>query len=236
MWVASYDLAGRASDIFSLGCIFLEILTFDQDGSLLRLKPVRPGSNAAYYENLKSIDNWVTFPKETDTVRHHLGLEVRNMLSMYPEQRPNAEVLLSRLRSCQEATSAVQDPISGQCCQTPMPARLDPQPRGAQTIQAQLEDWITEQHLSHNEMTTGGDEEAMAVAPPRQADKMATLQLARPIKTESMCNTAVPAQPWFFETFSNPTEPERNERALESFQDKVSNAWHTLILTTYLHV
>jgi hypothetical protein len=44
-------------------------------------------------------------------------------------------------------------------------------------------------------MTTGGDEEAMAVASPRQADKMATLQLARPIETESTCNTAIPAQP-----------------------------------------
>lgn len=199
---------------------------------------MRPGSNAAYYENLKSIDNWLTFPKETDTVRHHLGLEVRNMLSKFPEQRPNAEALLSRLRSCQEAVSDVQNPIFGQCCQTPKPARLNFQPKEAQTIQAQLEDWITEQHLSRNEsrMTTGGDEEAMAVAPPRQADEMATLELARPIKTESTCNTAVPAQPWFFETFFNPTKPERNERALESFQDKVSNASYTLILTTYLHV
>jgi hypothetical protein len=118
-----------------------------------------------------------------------------------------------------------------------MPARLDPQPK-AQTIQAQLEDWITEQRFSCNKSktTTGGEEEAMAVASPRQADKMATLQLARSIETESTCNTVIAAQPWFFETFSNPTEPERNERALEGFRDKVSNAQYTSILTTYLHV
>jgi hypothetical protein len=137
-----------------------------------------------------------------------------------------------RLGSCQEATSAVQDPIFGQCCQTPMPARLDSKPV-AQAVQTQLENWITEQHVSCNESKVAmrGDEENMAVAPPRQADKMTTLQLARPIKTEPTCGIAVPAQPWFFETFSNPTEPERDERALEGFQDKVSNAWYTLIPT-----
>jgi hypothetical protein len=118
-----------------------------------------------------------------------------------------------------------------------MPARSDPQP-GAQTVQAQLENWITEQHFSSNEskMTTGGDEEAMAVESPRQADKMATLQLAGPNETESTCNTAMSAQPWFFETFSNPTEPERNERAVGDFQNKVSNVWYTSILMTYLHI
>ncbi|KAJ8107315.1 hypothetical protein OPT61_g8951 [Boeremia exigua] len=114
--VAAFEPAGRASDIFSLGCVLLEVLVFDKDGDLQRLGSSLPPSSTAYYENLDKIDEWLPWDDDLDVLRHHLCLEVRRMLSKQANRRPRADQLLTRLSLCDKMMEATQDPIFADCC------------------------------------------------------------------------------------------------------------------------
>lgn len=66
--VSSYEKSGRLADMFSLGCVFLEIvvvLTYSY--TLTDLSELRPLKNHLYKVNLDHIDQWLALAEPTET-------------------------------------------------------------------------------------------------------------------------------------------------------------------------
>jgi serine/threonine protein kinase len=82
--------SGRAADIFSLGCIFLEILTVHQKASRKSLRENRSSTDPGFHANLDRVDTWLTGFSEPMLIES----EVRAMLSHDPQNRPTAKELI----------------------------------------------------------------------------------------------------------------------------------------------
>ncbi|KAF2203151.1 kinase-like protein [Delitschia confertaspora ATCC 74209] len=117
--VAQYRPSGRAADIFSLGCIYLEIATFFLQGTLANLRSLRPDMDTSYQANLNRSPQWFKQLKTTSPRYRHLLLEVEQMLEFAPELRPTAAELHRRLvyidhfRQPEHTRS-----LFGRCCST----------------------------------------------------------------------------------------------------------------------
>ncbi|KAF3032500.1 hypothetical protein E8E12_003714 [Didymella heteroderae] len=114
--VADFQQSGRAADIFSLGCVLLEIIAFDEDGTLRRLRPESPIARFVYHESLDKLNKWLPWPEDLDPVKHQLCLAVRTMLSRFPKQRPRIDDLVSRISLCDRMVEETQDRIFPDCC------------------------------------------------------------------------------------------------------------------------
>ncbi len=119
--VAEWKPNGRAADIFSLGCVLLEIITLDEYGTLNDLRQLRTLRDSSFHANLEKIDKWLAeliisdvnySPRQT-----HLKWEIRGMLARDPERRPKAQDLLKRVQSCDEWRES-EVSIFGNCCRT----------------------------------------------------------------------------------------------------------------------
>ncbi|KAH6620574.1 kinase-like domain-containing protein [Boeremia exigua] len=115
--VAAREPSGRAADMFSLGCIMLEILVLQHEGSLERLRVNASPKDSAFHANLENIDAWLSFRGIDDmsVLDKHLVKVIRSLLSKAPEVRPSADRLLSGIRLC----SMVENPsisVLGVCC------------------------------------------------------------------------------------------------------------------------
>ncbi|KAH6863092.1 kinase-like domain-containing protein [Alternaria alternata] len=116
--VADLELSGRASDMFSLGCVLLETMVFDQDGSLKRLRPESSTTRFVYHDSLDKIKDWLPWPEELSPVKHHLCIVIRSLLSRFPKQRLGAEEVVSRISLCENMVEDVHDRIFSDCCRT----------------------------------------------------------------------------------------------------------------------
>ena len=127
MQVAEWEPNGRAADIFSLGCILLEILTLDQEGTLDRLRATRSTKNTAYYANLDRVNGWIPLRDDVSPIDYNLIKEIRAMLSHNPNQRPSAQSLLERLRYCDMISSGTTEAHSvfGSCCRLSLMKKSD---------------------------------------------------------------------------------------------------------------
>ncbi|KAG9201718.1 hypothetical protein G6514_005334 [Epicoccum nigrum] len=127
--VAEWEPNGRASDIFSLGCILLEILTLDQEGSLDRLRANRSTKNTAYHANLDRINDWIPLREDVSPIDYNLIKEIRAMLSRSPNQRPSAQGLLERLEYCDKLSSDTDKAhsIFDSCCRLSLMKKSDHQ-------------------------------------------------------------------------------------------------------------
>ena len=99
MQAAEWRPTGRDADMFSLGCVLLEILTLNREGTLDRLTNGRSLKNTAFHANLDQIDNWL--PKDCERTMKDAGIDeqVREMLSFQPTAHCRwATVLSHRLR------------------------------------------------------------------------------------------------------------------------------------------
>ncbi|KAJ4982789.1 serine threonine kinase [Stagonosporopsis vannaccii] len=114
--VADWQKNGRAADIFSLGCVLLEIIVLHADGTLKRIRDNRPKPNPAFHANLNSLDTWLPFSDGCTSREHQLIKEVRAMLSKNPQQRPIAQELLRRLILANELRMPGEPSIFGDCC------------------------------------------------------------------------------------------------------------------------
>jgi serine/threonine protein kinase len=93
--VAIYEASGRAADIFSMGCIFLEIITLCFEGSLSTSKGLRSQNDKSFQANLTVLHKWFSFGRiatRTCADEHFLGL-VRSMVQQDPNARPSAELV-----------------------------------------------------------------------------------------------------------------------------------------------
>ncbi|PVI00178.1 kinase-like protein [Periconia macrospinosa] len=96
--VASYKPSGRAADIFSLGCIMLEICLMCEDHSLETLREHRSVGDKSYQANIPRITEWAyfnhpwTIMEDRDLVRI-----ICDMLQSNPDDRPSISRVSTRL-------------------------------------------------------------------------------------------------------------------------------------------
>jgi serine/threonine protein kinase len=115
-----YDGAprGRAADVFSLGCVFLEIATVIQGRSLdefadFRARPINPGDDVdddSYHGNLEKVEDWIEnlrlIPDQGLEQRREITRTldiIRRMIKWVPETRPTTPKVLEQLggpRNC----------------------------------------------------------------------------------------------------------------------------------------
>jgi len=117
--VAAFKRNGRSADIFSLGCIFLEILTAVKYGTPGSIRMSRPAMDGSFQSNLNRRQQWLQMLNAGSPSHKHLLCEIENMLHIDPRKRPTAFELKSRLafidqfRLPHETTR-----IFGSCCAT----------------------------------------------------------------------------------------------------------------------
>lgn len=97
--VAVYEPNGRAADIFSMGCIFFEIITLSIGYDLRLTLQLRSQNDKSYHANLENINQWFSRGRITSRTcadEHMMGL-VRSMMRHEPNERPSAETVVEEI-------------------------------------------------------------------------------------------------------------------------------------------
>jgi serine/threonine protein kinase len=116
--MAAWKRSGRASDIFSLGCVLLEIVILHEQGTLRHVRLNR-SADPAFHANLDRVNAWFSGPlaKPPSTRRAHLVSEITSMLARNHEVRPVAKELLIRVTGYDLAqTVPSKYSLFGDCC------------------------------------------------------------------------------------------------------------------------
>jgi serine/threonine protein kinase len=117
--VAAFEPNGRSADIFSLGCIFLEMVALRNGRSLGLLKRLRPLKDCSFQANLSSIYKWFDSITFLDAVDQYLMGEVRMMLRFHPRSRPTASQVEKHLKLIESfGRGSYSMPLQGPCCKT----------------------------------------------------------------------------------------------------------------------
>jgi serine/threonine protein kinase len=118
--MAAWKRNGRASDMFSLGCVLLEILVLHDQGTLRQLHLNR-SSDPAFHANLDRVDVWFEgpSPKRSSTRRASLKSEIKSMLARDPQMRPRAKELFLRVTNYELAHMiTAKHSVFGDCCRS----------------------------------------------------------------------------------------------------------------------
>lgn len=95
--VAYHGQRGRRSDVYSLGCVFLEIATVLAEKTPEDLDK-HLGGDGIFYESYDEIDSWIARLLETENPHVLLVVEqIRLMLRRDATSRPQAQAVLSGL-------------------------------------------------------------------------------------------------------------------------------------------
>ena len=117
--VAAFKPNGRSADIFSLGCIFLEILTAIKYGSLGPMRMSRPAMDGSFQSNLNSRQRWLQMLNAETSCGRHLLCEIEHMLNIDPQKRPTALEVKNHLAFIDQFRPPhVRTRIFGFCCAT----------------------------------------------------------------------------------------------------------------------
>jgi serine/threonine protein kinase len=116
--VSSYEESGRSADIFSLGCVFLEmVIVLSRNHTLEDINKLRPLKNQSYEANLKHRDQWLALAAPTDTKTQHLLDEIKQMLNHNRKMRPTAKELALRISIIDENNeNQPKKWLHGSCC------------------------------------------------------------------------------------------------------------------------
>ncbi len=113
------------ADIWSLGCVFLEIVTVlkgRQIDDIRKHLSQRDPRSIAYGKNIFSIHRWIEILRESVGYINNEPLKwIGDMLQEYPKSRPTA----SQLRDTLHSTSNTQAPLFGLCCRVKSSALED---------------------------------------------------------------------------------------------------------------
>lgn len=102
--------------MFSLGCVLLETVIFDQDGTLQRLRPESPSTRFVYHENLDKLNEWLPLPEDLSLAKNQMCLVFRSLLSKLPEKRPVADEVASQTSFYDNMIEDAQDRVFSDCC------------------------------------------------------------------------------------------------------------------------
>ncbi|KAF3048062.1 hypothetical protein E8E12_009714 [Didymella heteroderae] len=103
------ETRGRSADIFSLGCVFLEILTVYSGNDLDEFADYRHKLDTSFHANLDGVNDWIdlTLHPSMSKPGVHPGelldllRKVRNMVDREPSTRPTAQALRQFFASLQ---------------------------------------------------------------------------------------------------------------------------------------
>jgi hypothetical protein len=119
--VVCWEESGRSADIFSLGCVFLELFVALSAGvNLEGLRDLCPSKNRSYEANLDCIDDWMNYLRETDVLP--LLVSTKGMLRRDKKSRPSADVIWGRLKNTKFQGWAENEMfydwthLCGECC------------------------------------------------------------------------------------------------------------------------
>jgi serine/threonine protein kinase len=117
--VAAWKPNGRAADMFSLGCVLLEMVVLHERGTLEHIRRNR-SSDPSFHANLTSVALWCTPLQHPRSVRRSsLVHEIKSLLSKDPAMRPTAEQLLLRITGYNlSELVASKHSIFGNCCKS----------------------------------------------------------------------------------------------------------------------
>lgn len=119
--VAAYESSGRAADMFSLGCVFLEVFVVSVGScSLEELRELRPARDRSYQANLFQRDNWISLANSRATAYEKFLLtEIRQLLQFHAVERPTARELARQMVSINTFDQIVHyRSLLGKCCAT----------------------------------------------------------------------------------------------------------------------
>lgn len=125
--------------MFSLGCVLLEILVFDQDATLQRLRSNPPMQSAPYHSNLDRIEDWLPRNEDLTPMRHLLYAEIRAMLSKDETKRPRADQLVLRIGLCEKMMESTEESVFADCCRIVYSTEQQFQSR-IKALQARIDD------------------------------------------------------------------------------------------------
>ena len=116
--VSSYEKSGRSADIFSLGCVFLEMMiVLSHNYTLEDVNKLLPLKNQSYEANLDHSDQWLALAEPTETKTQHLLDEIKQMLNHDRTRRPTAKALVLRISIMDEYNDNQQTKwLHGSCC------------------------------------------------------------------------------------------------------------------------
>ncbi|KAJ4357481.1 uncharacterized protein N0V89_002057 [Didymosphaeria variabile] len=116
--VAAYEGSGRPADIFSLGCVLLEMYTSQQVAGLKMLRDLRSQHDKSFQANLESIYDWLSQPAKGDVIfDHQIKYQVRKMLARESARRPtigHVREAFALIDTAQEFSG--NQPLFGVCC------------------------------------------------------------------------------------------------------------------------
>ncbi|KAL2801532.1 kinase-like domain-containing protein [Aspergillus granulosus] len=125
--VAEYEPSGRSADIFSLGCVFFEMIGLCNGYSLECLRSLRPKKDLSFQANIDHILDWFNFSgsRVASMADQQLMALVREMLSPTAQERPTAIEVERRLQLIDTLHGArPSSPLWGDCCaHVPKPLR-----------------------------------------------------------------------------------------------------------------
>jgi hypothetical protein len=118
--MAERKSCGRSADIFSLGCVLLEIIVVQRCGSLEHVRLNR-SDDPCFHANLDRIDGWLRHSMQSapSARENFLNCEVKRMLAANPTERPTIPELLLSFSAADMATAQLDVLISifGGCCE-----------------------------------------------------------------------------------------------------------------------
>ena len=116
--VAKFEDSGRSADIFSLGCVFLEMMVvLVNNHTLSELESRRPLRNGSYEANLQYVEDWFALVDTGEPQVQHILYEIRQMLDGDRARRPTAFALDLRITGIDLYTkSQTRRVLRGSCC------------------------------------------------------------------------------------------------------------------------
>lgn len=162
--MARREACGRAADIFSLGCVLLEIMTLQRCGSLKYIRLNRT-DDPCFHANLDKIDDWLqsTTPTTLSARESFVNCEIKRMLAQKASERPVISELLPSFSAADMAPSKTQGLASmfGGCCGSTLKSREQHQEQITQ-LRSTLETMTTQSYESASRIDKLGEEKRQA--------------------------------------------------------------------------